>query len=349
MSSVAKLAKDYEGWLRTQIAVVEADLTSKHTQMEADEFTFFRATYYLWLVRVCEEVPDVLEAAVTPIVGDLHAENFGTWRDDAGDLRWGVNDFDELARGSWMLDPLRLAASAALSPHVDLKSKEIVDLLLDAYIDAESGPSPRLDDAKHLAALVPKFKDDDAFFTKLAAGATTTDVDAAVQQAAEATVSGDWSPTWHVREAGAGSLGHRRIVGVGKVGDGWAAREAKQLDPGTAAWARAYSSHLPTPAPDLYPSVARRVGVSSASRRVHGWQLRALAPDEVRIEVSGLADADASLVLTSMAAAMARVHGADQEALAKAQKEAEALDRGVFHGWVKTMKQTIEQDFENSR
>ena len=349
MSSAAKITHDYEAWLRTQIPVVEADLESKHAQMRADEFTFFRATYYLWLARVVDQVPDALAGASVPIVGDLHAENFGTWRDDAGDLRWGVNDFDELSRGSWLLDPLRLAVSAALSPHVDLKSKEIVDLLLDGYIDAPAGPSPRLDEAKHLAALVPKFKDADAFFAKLGAGASTTNVDAEVRQAAAATVAGDWSPTWHVRQAGAGSLGHRRVVGVGRGAHGWAAREAKQLDAGTAAWARAYSSRLPTPAPELYPSVAHAVGSSSASRRIDGWQLRALAPDEVRIELSGLADADASLVLTSMAAAMASVHGVDPDALATARKEAKALDRDVFHGWVKTMRQTFEQDFENSR
>jgi uncharacterized protein (DUF2252 family) len=349
MSSAAEITDEYEAWLRTQIPVVTADLDSKHVQMRADEFTFFRATYYLWLTRVVDQVPDALAGASVPIVGDLHAENFGTWRDDAGDLRWGVNDMDELSRGSWLLDPLRLAVSAALSPHVDLKAKEIVDLLLDGYIGAPTGPSPRLDQAKHLAALVPKFKDGDAFYAKLATGASTTDVEADVRQAAATTVAGDWSPTWHVRQAGAGSLGHRRVVGVGRAAGGWAAREAKQLDAGTAAWARAYSTRLPTPAPELYPSVARAVGSSSASRRIDGWQLRALAPDEVRIELSGLADADASLVLRSMATAMASVHGADQSALTKAQQEARALDREVFHGWVKTMKQTIEQDFENSR
>lgn len=349
MSSAHKITHEYEAWLRQQIPVVEADLESKHTQMESDEFTFFRATYYLWLVRVAEQVPEVLNTAVVPIVGDLHAENFGTWRDDSGDLRWGVNDLDELARGSWLLDPLRLATSAALSPHVDLKPKDIADLVLRGYASATPGPSPRLSDAKHLAALVPKLKDDDAFFNKLAAGTATSDVEVDVRRAAADTVSGVWSPTWHVREAGAGSLGHRRVVGVGRAAADWAAREAKQLDPGTAAWARTYSSSLPVPAPELYPDVVRALRASRASVRVDGWQLRALAPDEVRIELSGLADADATLVLTSMAAAMVAVHGADRRALAQAQTEAKALDRDVFHGYVKTMKQTIEQDFENSR
>jgi len=31
-------------------------------------------------------------------VGDLHVENFGTWRDAEGRLIWGVNDFDEAWR-----------------------------------------------------------------------------------------------------------------------------------------------------------------------------------------------------------------------------------------------------------
>ncbi|BBH17662.1 hypothetical protein Back2_19490 [Nocardioides baekrokdamisoli] len=349
MSSAPKITHDYESWLRRQIPVIDADLETKHAQMKADGFTFFRATYYLWLARVAEQVPEVLRATTAPIVGDLHAENFGTWRDDSGDLRWGVNDLDELARGAWLLDPLRLAASAAMSPHLDLRTKDIADLVLEGYSTAVAGPSPRLSGARHLAALVPTFKDSDAFFKKLTAGAATADVDEAVRQAAAATVPGDWSPSWHVRQAGAGSLGHRRVVGVGRTAEGWAAREAKQLDPGTAAWARSYSDHLPIPAPDLYPAVVRTLDAPRASARVAGWQLRALAPDEVRIELSGLADADVTLVLKSMGAAMASVHGVDRQAFEAAQREARALDPDVFRGYVKTMKQTIEQDFENSR
>lgn len=28
-------------------------------------------------------------------IGDLHVENYGTWRDAEGRWVWGVNDFDE--------------------------------------------------------------------------------------------------------------------------------------------------------------------------------------------------------------------------------------------------------------
>ena len=48
-------------------------------------------------------------------VGDIHLENFGTWRDADGRLVWGVNDFDEAAQMPYVLDLVRLAASALLA------------------------------------------------------------------------------------------------------------------------------------------------------------------------------------------------------------------------------------------
>ena len=49
-------------------------------------------------------------------VGDLHLENFGTWRDADGRLAWGVNDFDEAAVMPYVLDLVRLATSIQLAP-----------------------------------------------------------------------------------------------------------------------------------------------------------------------------------------------------------------------------------------
>ena len=48
-------------------------------------------------------------------VGDMHVENFGTWRDAEGRLVWGVNDFDEAAKMPYTIDLVRLAASAMLA------------------------------------------------------------------------------------------------------------------------------------------------------------------------------------------------------------------------------------------
>ena len=48
-------------------------------------------------------------------VGDIHLENFGTWRDADGRLVWGVNDFDEAAEMPYVLDLIRLATSALVA------------------------------------------------------------------------------------------------------------------------------------------------------------------------------------------------------------------------------------------
>ena len=86
---------DYEAWLSRQVDVVEADLHLKHRQMASSLFAFLRATFYRWGPLWRETCPDLVETPRVLAVGDLHVENFGTWRDKEGRLVWGVNDFDE--------------------------------------------------------------------------------------------------------------------------------------------------------------------------------------------------------------------------------------------------------------
>jgi len=106
----------YEAWLGAHIPLVPDDLRAKHEELAGPVVRFLRGTYYLWLRRVADLVPELLAAPAVPLVGDLHIENFGTWRDRHGVRRWGVNDLDELTRGAYPLDLLRLATSAALAP-----------------------------------------------------------------------------------------------------------------------------------------------------------------------------------------------------------------------------------------
>ena len=60
-------------------------------------------------------LPRIGDAPSVLAVGDIHIENFGTWRDEEGRLVWGVNDFDEAAEMPYVLDLVRLATSAALA------------------------------------------------------------------------------------------------------------------------------------------------------------------------------------------------------------------------------------------
>src|SRR5262245_45736128 len=85
----------YEAWLAQHTRIVEADLRLKHQQMSADIFDFMRATFYRWLELWSERCADLAKAPTVLAVGDLHVENFGTWRDAEGRLVWGINDFDE--------------------------------------------------------------------------------------------------------------------------------------------------------------------------------------------------------------------------------------------------------------
>src|SRR6266849_4235763 len=63
--------------------------------MASSEFAFLRATFYRWARLFTKHCGEVCDGPKVLGVGDLHIENFGTWRDAEGRLSWGVNDFDE--------------------------------------------------------------------------------------------------------------------------------------------------------------------------------------------------------------------------------------------------------------
>jgi len=107
--SIAEATARYESWLAAQISIIGSDLEQKHHAMSAGSFPFLRATYYRWAARWRAIVGDAAEAPRALAVGDLHVENFGTWRDAEGRLIWGVNDFDE----AW---PCRTPTTSSASP-----------------------------------------------------------------------------------------------------------------------------------------------------------------------------------------------------------------------------------------
>ena len=111
---IVESTEKYEDWLRKQLGdeVVEPDLVEKHERMSDGAFTFLRATYWRWAERDPDICSDLASAPKVLAVGDIHVENYGTWRDNEGRLVWGVNDFDEAAVMPYALDLVRLATSA---------------------------------------------------------------------------------------------------------------------------------------------------------------------------------------------------------------------------------------------
>src|SRR5262245_6456862 len=132
----------YEAWLRTQCRVVAKDLRFKHEKMHSDPFVFLRATYFRWARRIETICPELRGAPAVLAVGDVHLENFGTWRDDEGRLVWGINDFDEASVIPYAFDLVRLATSAHLAPAPGLKRREICSALLDGYRAGLAAPRP---------------------------------------------------------------------------------------------------------------------------------------------------------------------------------------------------------------
>src|ERR1043166_4587146 len=116
MNSFVEDNDAYEAWLPRQCDVVADDIKAKHKLMKSNAFMFLRATYFRWARQIPQICPELMDAPRLPCVGDLHLENFGTWRDGDGRLVWGVNDFDEAAAMPYVLDLLRLATSIRLAP-----------------------------------------------------------------------------------------------------------------------------------------------------------------------------------------------------------------------------------------
>jgi len=124
----------YESWLTTQCDVVKEDIDYKHHRMTKSPFIFLRATYFsLGQGKIGDWCPELMDAPQVLSIGDLHLENFGTWRDADGRLVWGVNDFDEAAVMPYVLDLVRLATSIHLASHPAVDPRHAVNAVLRGY------------------------------------------------------------------------------------------------------------------------------------------------------------------------------------------------------------------------
>ncbi len=112
-NSFKAATKEYRTWLGAQITLTDAAWKQRERRVATSTpFECLRATFYRWSQwwpTVCQGLND---APFVLGIGDLHVENFGTWRDAEGRLVWGVNDLDECCHLPYTNDLVRLAASA---------------------------------------------------------------------------------------------------------------------------------------------------------------------------------------------------------------------------------------------
>ena len=136
---IREATASYERWLTQRVPILRGDLDLKHRLMAANAFSFLRATFYRWAQLWPELCPESQEAPVVLAVGDLHVENFGTWRDSEARLIWGVNDFDEATSLPYTQDLIRLACSALLAieeSRLMLTGRRACESVLEGYAES---------------------------------------------------------------------------------------------------------------------------------------------------------------------------------------------------------------------
>jgi len=292
---ITRATAEYERWLGGRIALSAADLALKHKHMKEDAFSFLRATFYRWVQRWDDHSGDVAKAPPVLSVGDLHVENFGTWRDLEGRLIWGVNDVDEAAKLPWTFDLVRLATSArfAISENkLGLEPRDASAAILRGYREScESGGCAYVL-AEHHHALramaVDRLRDPAAFWDKLAGLPTLKKVPAATPRALlkAALPKGTDTPRFAHRIAGLGSLGRERYVAIARNSGAFVAREAKALAPSAVFWARGKLKEKAVFGEKLIERAVRCADPFSYQSR--GWVVRRLAPDCSRIPLEAL-------------------------------------------------------------
>jgi uncharacterized protein (DUF2252 family) len=313
---IAKATKSYEAWLGKRLTLLPADLERKHAAMASDVFPFLRATFYRWIQTWAGICVSERRAPRVLAVGDLHVENFGTWRDAEARLVWGVNDFDEACELPYTADLVRLAASAHIAireSRLRVAPKDACNAILAGYNKSlQSGGRPTVLAEEHVwlrSMVTGVLRDPEKFWDKL-----------------------DHLPTWRGRVpkgadraldrlmpkrglryriahrvSGLGSLGRERFVAIAEYCGGLVAREAKALAPSASVWASGDE------APDRirYQDVLDRAvrAVDPCVRLKGRWIVRRLAPDCSRVELSAMPkEQDETKLLHAMGFETANIH-----------------------------------------
>ncbi|MGA2813681.1 MAG: DUF2252 family protein [Candidatus Acidiferrum sp.] len=350
---IIEATTEFEKWLEREVPLVRQDLTLKHAAMAESAFPFFRATFYRWLQLWPAVCSSLTQAPKVLGVGDLHIENFGTWRDEEGRLIWGVNDLDEAWPAAYTLDLVRVAASAYLAigeSHLGLTRREASEALEEGYRDglAGGGKAFVLAEQHQWLRLMAqsKLRDPVRFWEKMNACAPyTAKAPDEVRKLIETALPSPKS-TYILKKriAGLGSLGHPRILAISSWQGAYIAREAKAIRPSAWVWIKKSKSA------DIYglKLVQRAVRVRDPFVIFHGrWLVRRLAPDCSRIELASLpAERDEARLLYAMGLETANMHLGTPSAIRDVKRDLAKRKNRWLHKAAKGMCKATLKDWE---
>ena len=346
--------KAYETWLAKQCDVVKQDIAHKHKRMKKSPFIFLRATYFRWARKIGDWCPELMDAPQTLSIGDLHMENFGTWRDADGRLVWGVNDFDEAAVMPYVLDLVRLATSIHLAPKPAIDRRHAVNAVLRGYRDGLEDPQPALPFegqtwlrpyAEPTKAKLQDFWDD---VDDCEEYAPPPRIAKALIESLPKGTDKKRIRLCRLLHKGGGSLGRPRYIAVGYWHGGRVLREAKALVP--SAWTYANGprkagkskflalANGPYRAPD--PSLHVR----------HEFILRRIAADSKKIELGADVGKQVHLKLVrAMGFDVASIHAAGSVPVKALQADLAKRPRGWLNAAAEVAAEKVKRDYREWR
>ncbi len=292
--NIVKATHKFEAWLGEHTHILKPDLRLKHQAMAENVFSFLRATFYRWIQIWPEQCRELAKAPRVHAVGDLHVENFGTWRDREGRLIWGVNDFDEATDLPYTVDLVRLTVSAILAieaGHLTISGRDASTAIRDGYRQCllEGGrPYVLEEDHAWLREIATgELRDPVRFWRKMESlPVVHAEVPKTIRSMLEqAMPEKGLAYRLYRRIAGLGSLGRPRLVAIANYHGAKIAREAKARIPSAVAWASGQSKKM----------AASEVVIGNAVRcpdpflaLTPSWIVRRLSPHCSRIELSVL-------------------------------------------------------------
>lgn len=356
---IAKATHEYEKWLARHIRLVDEDLAIKHKEMasKAGPFPFFRATFYRWIALWKDVCPELVKAPVVLSVGDLHVENFGTWRDSEGRLIWGVNDFDEAFPLPYTQDLVRLASSALLAIEEDslwVDFPSACAAILRGYrASMESGGQPWVLAEHHLwlrAMATSDLRDPVFFWHKLSLCKAVKNVPGNALRALEELLPVRPTRKDRVlhRQAGLGSLGRERYVLVASWHESLIAREAKAMAPSACVFA-GFKGGTKLFYCDALDSAVR---VRDPFVKISGaWLIRRLAPDCSRVELAAhrKRPEDELKLLEAMGAETANIHLGSKSAVRQILGSLQRRPPNWLQRNAKAMADRVKKDWKDWR
>jgi uncharacterized protein (DUF2252 family) len=137
-------------------------LKLKYKKLATDPFSFFRGTCHLFY----EDLPQdssLNNAPLTWICGDLHLENFGSYKGDNRLVYFDINDFDESVLAPCIWDVVRFITSIIVGSHaVGINDKEaihLIEIYLKTYTANLADGKPRTVEKETAKGLVKDLLD----------------------------------------------------------------------------------------------------------------------------------------------------------------------------------------------